>query len=316
MIALARTVLAGIAAWCSIALAQEGSIRVVVGFPPGGGTDVVARALAERMRETLGASVVIENKPGAGGQLAAKQFKGAPADGRTLMATASAPITLAAFQRLDYDPTTDFAPVSLAVSFQLALVTGPATPARTLAEYLAWVRQDPARGAYGTAAAGSLPHLLGSLVGRAIGVDLLHVPYNGGAPLLTALAGGQIPAGIMLFSEAWALHQAGKVRILATTGAARVALAPDIPTFVDSGFTDVVATGWIAFYAPAATARSAIDRLSAAIGDAVRSREVAAQLTRLGYEPIGSTPEVLARRMSDDMRKWGEVARGLGIGDK
>jgi tripartite-type tricarboxylate transporter receptor subunit TctC len=267
------------------------------------------------MRDALGSPVVIENRPGAGGQIAARFLKSAAPDGRTVLATASAPITLAAFQRLDYDPATDFAPVSLAVNFQLALVAGASCPARTLADYVAWVRESATHAAYGTAATGSLPHLLGTLIGRTTAIDMLHVPYNGGAPLLTALAGGQLPAGIMLLSEAWPQHRAGKVHILATSGANRAPLTPEIPTFSELGI-DVVASGWIAFYAPAATTRPVVDRLSAAIAVALRSPEVARQLTDLGYEPVGSTPEALARRMSDDMQKWGAVARSVGIGDK
>lgn len=295
------------------ASAGESPIRVIVGFPPGGGTDVVARLVADKMRDPLASAVLVENRPGAGGQLAAKQFKSASPDGKTLMATASAPITLGAFQKLDYDPLKDFAPVSLAASFQLALVAGAATPAKSLQEYLAWIKPDPQRQSYGTAAAGSLPHLLGSLMARQTRVDLVHVPYNGGAPLLAALSGGHVPAGIMLFAEALSLHQAGKVRILASSGTIRSSLEAHVPTFVELGYPEMVAEAWIGFYAPAGTPRPVVDQLSAAIRGAVNSPEVRQRLVAAGFHPIGSTPEDFGKRMLDDMAKWGPVGRALGL---
>jgi tripartite-type tricarboxylate transporter receptor subunit TctC len=296
--------------------AQDAPVRILVGFPPGGGTDVVARMLAEKMKDSLGSPVVIENRPGAGGQLAAKLFKAAAPDGRMLMATASAPITLAAFQKLDYDPVKDFAPVSLAATFQLALVVGPAVPVKSLDAYVAWIRAHENDRTYGTAAAGSLPHLLGSLLAKNLRLDMVHVPYNGGAPLLSAVAGGQVGAAIMLLSEALPMHRAGKVAVLATTGTARSAQAPDIATFLESGFPEVVATGWIAFFLPANTPRSAIDRLSGAIAAAVKAPDMAERLVKAGFEPVGSSPEMLGARVASDMQTWGPVARGLGLGDR
>jgi tripartite-type tricarboxylate transporter receptor subunit TctC len=302
-----------LSALATAALAQEPAIRILVGFPPGGGTDVVARLVADRLKDTLATAVLVENRPGAGGQLVAKQLKLASPDGKTLMATASAPITLAAFRKLDYDPSTDFSPLSLAATFQLALVAGAATPAASLQDYLAWMKMDAKRQSYGTAAAGSLPHLLGSLMARQVGVDLNHVAYNGGAPLLAALSGGHVPAGIVLFAEALPLHQSGKVRILASSGVARSSLEARVPTFVELGYPEMVAEGWIGFYAPAGTPRAVVNRLSAAIRGAVNSPAVRQRLVAAGFQPIGSTADDFSKRVLDDMGKWGPVGRSLGL---
>ena len=304
-----------VSALATVAPAQEPSIRILVGFPPGGGTDVVARLVAERLKDSLASAVLVENRPGAGGQLVAKQLKLASPDGKTLMATASAPITLAAFRKLDYDPSKDFAPLSLAATYQLALVAGPATPATSLQDYLAWMKVDAKRQSYGTAAAGSLAHLLGSLMARQVGVDLNHVAYNGGAPLLAALSGGHIPAGIVLFTEAFPLHQAGKVRILASSGVLRSPMDARVPTFVELGYPEMVAEGWIGFYAPTGTPRAVVDRLSAAIRGAVNSPEVQQRLVAAGFQPIGSTADDFGKRVSDDTAKWGPVGRSLGLSD-
>ena len=304
-----------VSALATAAPAQEPSIRILVGFPPGGGTDVVARLVADRLKDSLASAVLVENRPGAGGQLVAKQLKLASPDGKTLMATASAPITLAAFRKLDYDPSKDFAPLSLAATYQLALVAGPATPATSLQDYLAWMKVDAKRQSYGTAAAGSLAHLLGSLMARQVGVDLNHVAYNGGAPLLAALSGGHIPAGIVLFTEAFPLHQAGKVRILASSGVLRSPMDARVPTFVELGYPEMVAEGWIGFYAPTGTPRAVVDRLSAAIRGAVNSPEVQQRLVAAGFQPIGSTADDFGKRVLDDTAKWGPVGRSLGLSD-
>jgi tripartite-type tricarboxylate transporter receptor subunit TctC len=298
------------------ALGDTAPVRVLVGFPPGGGTDIVARLVADKMKDSMGAPVVIENKPGAGGQVAAKLFKSSAPDGRTLMATAPAPIIVSGFQKLDYDPTTDFESVSLAATFHPVLVVGAATPARTLEEFLAWMKADRSRQSYGAAGVGSGTHLLGALLGRQIGIDWTHVPFNGGPPVLNALAGGQLPAGLVLLSEALALHQAGKVRIIATAGTSRPRLDPKIPTFTELGYPEMVAEGWIAFYAPRSTSRVAINKLSAAIVAAVRSPDVVQRLVEAGYEPLGSTPEAMAERVSRDITKWAAVARSLGLADR
>lgn len=311
---LRLTLLVALATVCA-ARAQDAPVRILVGFPPGGSADLIARLAADKARDALGVPVIVENRPGAGGQIAAEALKNAAPDGKTLMAapvftTVISPLT---YRRLPYDPEKDFAAVSLAVNFQLAFTAGPATPATTLAEYVAWVKADPRRASFGVPAAGSLPHFFGLMLGRAIGVDLVHVAYKGGAPLLNDLIGGQVPAGIDVLSEAVPHHRAGKVRILASSGTKRSPIAPEVPTFAEFGYPQIQGDGWFAFHAPAKTPRAAIERLSAALAGAIRSTDVTERLLKLGFEPVGSTPEQLARRMAEDRAKWAPIVQASGF---
>ena len=293
----------------------QDAIRILVGFPPGGSADLIARLAAEKAREALGATVIVENRPGAGGQIAAEMLKNAAPDGRIVMAAPVAvtviyPLT---YKKLAFDPEKDFAPVSLAVNFQLALTAGPGTPATTLAEYVAWVKGDSKRASFGVPAAGSLPHFFGLMLGRAMGIDMVHVAYKGGAPLLNDVIGGQIPVGIDVLSEAIPQHRAGKVRVLASSGAKRSGIAPEVPTFTELGYPQIQGDGWFAFHAPAKTPKAVIDRLSAAFGNAVRAPEVAERLQKIGFEPVGSSAEELARRMAEDRARWAPVVKASGF---
>ena len=295
--------------------AQDATVRILVGFPPGGSADLIARLAAEKARDTLGAPVIVENRPGAGGQIAAEMLKNAAPDGRTLMAAPVAvtviyPLT---YKKLAFDPEKDFAPVSLAVNFQLALTAGPGTPATTLAEYVAWVKGDPKRTSFGVPAAGSLPHFFGLMLGRAIGIEMVQVAYKGGAPLLNDVIGGQIPVGIDVLSEAIPQHRAGKVRVLASSGARRASTAPEIPTFTELGYPQIQGDGWFAFHAPAKTPKATLDRLSGALGNAVRAPDVADRLQKIGFEPVGSSAEELARRMTEDRARWAPVVKASGF---
>jgi tripartite-type tricarboxylate transporter receptor subunit TctC len=315
MNAALRTLLGSFSALVlSCAGAQEGSIRILVGFPPGGGSDLIARLVAERMKAALGAPVLVENKPGAGGMLAAEALKGAAPDGRTLMVS---PIAVTVFaplvnSRLRYDPAKDFAPVSLAAVYQLALAVGPASPAKTLPEYLEWVRADGARGAYGVPTIGGPPYFFGVMLARATALELRSVPYKGGPPLVADLVGGQVPAGITSLADFASHHQAGKLRVLGTSGERRSAIAADVPTFRESGFPEIEGDGWQAFHAPAGTPRATIERLSAVIASAIRSPDIRDKLLANGLEPVGSRAEELGSRMAADLAKWGPIVKASG----
>ncbi len=308
-IAVALTLLAS-----THAGAQE-TVRVLVGFAPGGGADLIARLAADKMKDTLGVPVIVENRPGAGGQIAADALKTAPADGRTLMAapvavTVIAPLT---FRRLGYNPQRDFAPLSLAAYFQLALTLGPASGARALQEYIAWLKADARRGSYGVPAAGSLPHFFGVQFARATGIDMQHVPYKGGGPMLNDLVGGSLPAGFDVLSEAITLHKAGKLRVVASSGSRRSPIAPDIPTFTELGFPQIQGDGWFAFHARAGTPQAALERLSAAASAAIKAPDVSEKLLAIGFEPLGSNAAELAQRMQDDRARWEPVVKASGF---
>jgi len=295
-------------------LAQDGPVRILVGFPPGGGADLIARLAADKMKDSLGVPVVVENKPGAGGQIAADQLKLSPPDGRTLMAapiavTVIAPMT---YRHIAYNPARDFAPVSQAVNFQLSLTVGAGTPAKTLQEYISWLKADARRSSFGIPAVGSLPHFFGVQFGRAIGVEMSHVPYKGGAPLLNDIVGGTVPAGFDVLSEALTLHRAGKVRILASSGAKRSPVASDVPTFTELGFPQVQGDGWFGFYTRAGTPKALIDRLSAAAAGAIRAPDVNERLLGIGFEPVGSTADEFAKRIQDDRARWEPVIKASG----
>lgn len=295
---------------CTHAGAQD-AVRILVGFAPGGGADLVARLAADKMKDTLGVPVVVENKPGAGGQIAADALRQSPNDGRTLMAspvavTVIAPLT---YRHLGYNPVRDFAPLSLAVNFQLALTLGPASGAKTLQEYVAWLKADLRRGSYGIPAAGSLPHFFGVQFARAIGLEMQHVPYKGGAPMLNDLVGGSLPAGFDVLSEAITLHKAGKVRVVASSGAKRSPIAPDVPTFTELGFPQIQGDGWFAFHTRAGTPQATLDRLSAAASAAIKAPDVSEKLLAIGFEPVGSSAAELAKRMQDDRARWEPVVK-------
>jgi tripartite-type tricarboxylate transporter receptor subunit TctC len=295
--------------------AQERPVRILVGFPAGGESDVIARLLVDRMKTSLDAPVIVENKPGAGGILAAELLKNALPDGRTLMispiaVTVFAPLTHA---KLRYEPTRDFAPVSLAANFQMALAVGPGSPAKTLHEYIAWARANPANATYGVPIAGGPTHFFGVMLARATGVDLTVVPYKGSAPFVSDLVGGQVPAGITALSQLLKHHEAGKLRILAASGPQRSSIAPNVPTFRELGFAAIEGTGWQAFHTRAGTPRETIDRLSAAIASAIKSREIGARLLALGLEPVGSTPDELASRAAEDTARWAPIVRASGF---
>ena len=297
------------------ASAQDGPVRILVGASPGGTSDVIARLIVDRMKTSLGTTIVVENRPGASGMLAAEALKNAAPDGKTLMIS---PITVTVFAplthtKLRYDPIKDFAPVSLAATFQLALAVGPGSPAKTLHEYIAWVRANPAKATYGTPTAGGPPHFFGVMLARAAGVDLVFVPYKGGAPLVTDLVGGQVPAGITALSEMIKQHQSGKVRILASSGAQRSPAAPDVPTFKELGFAAIEGTGWQAFHTTAGTPRPTVDRLSTAIASAIKAPEVSERLLAIGLEPVGSTPDELASRVAEDTARWAPIVKASGF---
>ncbi|MDB5913157.1 MAG: tctC, partial [Ramlibacter sp.] len=204
-------------------LAQERTMRILVGFPPGGSADVIARLLAEKMRATLGQNVIVDNKPGAAGRLVLAELKRAAPDGQTLVLSPSGAMVIAPwlYSNIGYDPIKDFTPVSRIVTFDFAVTAGPGAPAGDLKSVLAWMKANPGKANYATSGAGTVPHFAGLLLSNAAGVQLTHVAYRGGAPAAQDLIGGQIPLMVDTASETLEHHKAGKVRILAVTGEQR-----------------------------------------------------------------------------------------------
>jgi tripartite-type tricarboxylate transporter receptor subunit TctC len=305
----------------STAQAQDvkGPVKIVVGYPAGGSADVVARLVADRIKDDLKQPVVVENRVGAGGRVAAETTKALPADGTTLMIANIAVMTLAplSFAKLNYDPVKDYAPVAHVANFQLGFAAGPATgatgPAASMKDFVAWAQANRANASFGSPAAGSLPHFFGVLIGQGIGVDLLHVPFNGSAPMRTAVLGGQIATVTDTLPDLTELHKSGKLRVLGTSGAKRSTALPDVPTMTELGFPNVTGFGWFGFYAPAGTPKPIVDRLNAAIVKAINAPDVRERITALGFEPTGTSPEEFARIMAADTARWGPVIKASGF---
>lgn len=297
------------------ACAQDKSLRIVLGYPPGASSDALTRLLADRMRPLLGQTVIVENKPGAGGIVGNETVKAAPPDGSTILLTPVA--TMAAFPHshgasLRYDPFKDFEPVAHLANFQLSLLVNAEIPAKNVAEYIALAKKDPKMGDYASAAAGSLPHYFGVLFARSAGIDMTHIPYKGTGPALQALAGGEIKAAMFVLADALTLVRAGKARVLAVSGSTRSGLAPEVPTFKELGY-NIEGNGWYALFAPAKTPREIVDRYAKAAIEVIRTPDMKQRLEQMGLEPTGLGPAELGAILKADYDKWGPVIRASGF---
>jgi len=309
-----RTLIAILLALSSAtAVAQDKTIKFIVGFPAGAGLDAMTRLVADRMRAILGQPVIVENRPGAAGQIAMNALKAAAPDGQTLVMTPLVTVVTAPHvQKLAYDPFADFAPVAHTADFLFAFGLGPNVPAKNLAEFIALVKKERRHGNYASAGAGSLPHFFSILFAQTAGINMTHIPYKGTAPAMTDLIGGQISSFMGTASDMAAQHRAGKLRIVATSGAARARVVGDAPTFKELGF-NIEGAGWYAAYAPAKTPKEAVDRLAGAIVAAIKAPDIREKLEALGMEPTGLGPEDLARIHKADYDKWGPVIKASGF---
>jgi tripartite-type tricarboxylate transporter receptor subunit TctC len=302
--------------WAGAAGAQvDKPLRILVGFPPGGSADTSARLIGERIAAELKQPVTIENRPGAGGRIAAEALKNAAPDGSTLMLAPIVVPVLAplVFSKLPYNPATDFAPVAHVAHFQFALSVNASHPAKTMAELVNWYKANPTGANFGSPSPGSLPHFFGVMIATGGGVDLVHVPFNGGAPMMNALAGNQLTAAIDAVTDHIELHRAGKTRILATSGATRNVLMPEIPTFTEAGMKGVEGTGWFAVYAPAKTSAATVQQINTAINNALKAPDVRERFLKLGLEPSGGSVADLAAIMKRDTERWAPVVKASGF---
>lgn len=309
-----RTIVALALALASLgAHAQQGTIKFLVGFPAGASLDAMTRLVAEKMQASLGQPVIVENRPGAAGQIAMSAVKAAAPDGNLLVMTPLVTVVTAPhIQTLPYDPFKDFAPVAHAADFLFAFAMGPATPAKDLKSYVGLVKQDAKYGNYASAATGSLPHFFSLLFAEKAGLKMTHIGYKGTAQAMTDLLGGQIAAFMGTVSDVAPQHKAGKIVAVATSGAARSRHLPDIPTFKELGY-DIQGAGWYAAYAPAGTPPAVIERLSKAISAGINAPDVRAKLDNYGMEPTGLGPAELARIHKRDYEQWGPVIKASGF---
>ena len=293
-----------------------GVVRVLVGFPPGGGTDVMARLIVEQLRKRGNLrGVVVENRPGATGTLACEVLKHAPADGTTIMYAPSATTVLPVltFRSLPFDPRTDFAPITKVGTVSSVFAVSPMLGARGLRDYAGWVAANPGRASFGTTALGSTTHFFGLTVAEACGLRLEPVAYRGAAPLVSDLNAGHVPAGTGGMSDFLPHHQAGKLRVLVSSGARRSSAAPDVPCIAELGFPDRAQDGFYAAFAPARTPRPVLDALQREIAAAVEGPELRRQLAELGLEPETSTPEALGDLLAQDIERWRPIVAASGF---
>ena len=313
--ALISGALAAFAPSCAEAQeAARGPIKILLGFADEAGY-TFAQLISESIGNAMGRAVVIERKPGATGRIAAEALKNSDPDGTTLYL---APIVVPVvgplvFRNLRYDPVKDFAPVTQVLTFRYALAVGPNHPARTGQEFIAWAKTHGKEAAFGTAGAGSVPHFFGVMIDQATGTQLVHVPYKGAAPMLADLMGGQIAAGVDSLTNLIELHRAGRIRILATSGAERSPLSPAVPTFKEQGLAAIDAVGWAAVYARAGTPKPLVYRLSSAIVESLRTPEIKQRFLSLGVEPTGTTPDELAAIMAADTARWAPIVKASGF---
>jgi tripartite-type tricarboxylate transporter receptor subunit TctC len=309
--------LAAAVAWAPhAAVAQsERPLKILLGFPPGGSIDTLARTLADKLKDELKRPVIVESKPGAAGRLAAELFKNTPPDGSTVMITPVVVPVLApmVFNKLNYDPKTDLVPVAHLANFNFVLTVNADSPAKNIKDLIAQFKTDPQKAAFGSPGAGSLPHFFGLLVGRAAGVEVVHVPFQGGSPMQIALLGNQIPSAIDVETESLQHLKTGKVRALATSAPKRTKTLPDVPTFAEQGFPNIVGSGWFAMFAPAKTPQAEIDRVNAAVNKALALPEVAEKLLALGLEVAGGSPADLQKLLDADTAKWGPIVKASGF---
>jgi len=288
------------------------SIRIVVASAPGSGPDIVTRLIGRKLAETWQQQIIADNRTGAGGNVGAEIVAHAVPDGYTLlMATASQPIGAALYAKLNYDLTRDFVPVSLIASTPFVLVVNPAVPANSVAELIALAKAKPGLLRYGSGGSGTPPHLCAEILKSSAGLDIVHVPYKGVTPALTDLLGGQVQLVFAVVPAALPLMQTSKLRALGVTSAKRTSLAPELPTIAESlpGFEVI---GWYGLLAPTGTPADVVARLNAAVIAALKTPELRERFVALGADPLGTTPQVFAQFIQNELSKWGKAVKDSG----
>jgi tripartite-type tricarboxylate transporter receptor subunit TctC len=302
---------------CAFAQAPYPSrpVTTLVGFAPGGGTDITARIVAKKLPSFLGQNVVVENRAGAGGNIATDAVAKAQPDGYTLVLSTVGSLTVAPHMEpnLPYNPQRDLAPISMGVVFANVLVVHPSVAASTVAEYIKLANSRPGGMAYATSGIGGAGHLAGELMKLMGKANLVHVPYKGGGPAMSDLLGGQVPSMFASAPTVVPQAKAGKVRVIAVTSLQRSSFFPDAPTVAEAGYAGYDATNWYAYLAPGKTPREIISRLNRDIVATLNSPDVKEQMLAAGVEPKPSTPEELARTIERELQTWGRVVKEASI---
>lgn len=291
------------------------TVKIVVPFPPGGGVDVVARVIAPRLSELLGQSVIVENKPGAGSTIGATAVAQAPKDGYTLLlGTASTHGTNPnVYTKLAYDPVRDFAPVALITQAPLMLVANKDVPIKDAADLIALAKQKPGALSFGSYGSGSSNHLVAELLNTMAGIETSHIPYRGSAPMITDLIGGRIQFAFDGIATTVGYIRGGTVRSLGVSTVKRSPILPDEPTVAEAGVPGFEASVWFALFAPSGTPKAVVDLLNAKVNAALAGSEVREAFLKVGNEPVGGGPEVLAAKVESELKKWATIVREKNI---
>lgn len=299
-----------------LAQAQSGPIKLMVGFPPGGGTDAIARILADKLKDQMGVPVLVDNKAGAGGQIAAQALKAAPADGNTLFLSHDHTITILPLvvKNPGYDSARDFVPVAGFATFANGLAVSGGTPAKTLAEYVTWVqKQGAGQDTVGVPAPASVPEFLVKVIGQKYKLDLQAAPYRGSAPMMADMLGNQIHAGVGSVPDFIENQKAGKIRMVAVLGGARQAALPDVPTFAELGLAGFEDLPYYGIFAPRGTPQATIDKLGNAVAKVIALPEVRERLTAMGLSVGYMTAAQLASREQAYAKTWARIIHDSGF---
>jgi len=290
-------------------------IRLIVPFAPGGATDVIARLVGQKVGEQLGQQIVVDNRPGANGNIGTEVAVKSPADGYTLVMSYDGTMAInpSVYRRMPFDPLKDLAPVASVAQLPLLMVVHPSVPAKSVAEFVALAKSRPGAVNYSSAGYGSAGHLAAELFRGRAGIDMVHVNYKGGGQAVQDLVGGQIQMLMTGLTTVEGHMKGGKVRALAFTAPKRMAGAPEVPTFEESGYPGLVVQSWYGILAPAGTPGDVVLRLNEEVNKAIQAPEVRARLSALGTEPTGGTPEQFGATIKADIARWAKVVEAAGI---
>lgn len=291
--------------------------RILIGFPAGDPSDVACRLFAERMKDGYASTIVVDNRPGAGGRLAVQEMSNVPQDGSTMLFSVSSILSLYPhiYKSLPYDSFNDLVPVSRAATFTYALTIGPMVPdsVKTVPQFLAWCKTHPHQASYGSAGEGTSPHFMGAILGRSSGVPLTHIPYRGAAQAMNEVIAGQVAAAVTSPAAALPHAKSGRARILAVTSPVRWSQLPDIPTMTEEGFPQVSATEWFGFFMRAGTPAEKVARASEAVQRAAKVQEVSNGLAPFAMEVGGNSSAELAEMLRRDHARWAGVVKAVGF---
>ena len=289
--------------------------RMLVGFPPGGAVDVLGRLFAQQLSDADGRPVIVENRPGAVGQIAAQALKAAAPDGNTLMLVPDASLVIRpqTLQHPPFDPLADFAPVAHTGKWDLAFAVNADVPAKDLREFAAWAKANPVRSVFGSAGAGGSTHFYGLMLAQAMGVELRHIPYKGAGPAITDLVAGHIASAVQPLGTLLQQARAGKIRIVAVSGKQRSPTAPEVPTAVEQGYPSLGVEGWFGIFALAATPRDTVARLNSIFVQAMRTPAVKERMHNLDLEIREMTPAEFGALVKSDYERWGPIIKASGF---